>query len=885
GALTTSGAGTLNSAALALSVTGASTIGSGTTVTSTSGDLTFTGAVTNAGSIGSVSGDKLFGSTLGNTGVLDVGTGVATTTGNLTNTGSVYGRTGKLAMVANYSGAGTFTAGTGTVTFYGSANQAVRGVTFYNLETRKSAGTVTVNTANMIVGGVFDTYDAGTLSASTFNFSVTGVSTIRSGATVTSTSGTITLTVAVVNAGSIGSSTGNMLFGGLMTNTGTVNVGSGTATTTGNFNGVGNLNGNSGTFVLIGSSDGNTTFDAGTGTFKYAGTADQALVGGYTYNNLIIHTDGAATADAAVTIGGTLAVRSGSELNSAAFTADVTGVTTNAGTVTSTSGDLTFGAVTNSGSLGTVSGNQILTNMTNSGTCELGAESTSTGALTNTGTILMHSNTLHVGGNWTDSSGTLTPGTGIIEINGTGAQSISADDTMYALTINKTAGTATLTGNVTTTDDLTITYGTLDIDSYTFSVGDDYSNGDTLDGGTGTVKFNGTGAQSIGTEANFYALTISKTAGTATMIEHVSTTNLTVTDGTLAVADKILYAPGTYTNADTITETTGTIKHDADQIAFVNSSGVVQTSYTTPSSVYFQVEDPNKNLLGGTAETLTISVAVNLAGGSDSESMTLTETGVATGIFRSAALPLYSTDVVHAANGELDINHSGTGTLTYTDSQDDIDTDTSTASLVYAATASTGGTGGGGGGGGGLLAVTTEYQSSQSDPNRTANLANLTTKNLSVNSLVKLPDDGNLDTQEDSAVYFIGTDGKRHAFPNSKVYFTWYSNFDGVTVISAGDLASLPLGSNARYKPGSKMIKFTTDPKVYADDAHGSLRWVKTEDMAKSLYGSDWNTKIDDMIDAFFGNYSFGSDINSSSDFSPAAVMSSILTVSDDYGW
>ncbi|MDD2785562.1 MAG: hypothetical protein PHS79_01560 [Patescibacteria group bacterium] len=885
GTLTVGAGATITASTYALTV--ASTLANSGVVTSTTGTLTFTGAATNnaGGIIASNTGNMMFGSTLANAGTLDVGTGVATTTGSLTNTGTVYGRTGKLAMVADYSGAGAFTAGTGTVTFYGGANQAIRGVTFYNLETRKSAGTVTVNTANMVVGGVFDTYDAGTLDAAALNFSVTGATTIRPGATVTSTSGTLTFTGAATSTGSIGSVSGNMLFGSTLSNNGTLDVGSGTATSTGTLTNAGTVYGRTGKLALVANYTG-SGFTAGTGTVTLYGTAAQSIRG-VTFYNLEVrkasNTATIATANAAV--GGTLNTYGAGKLDLVAQTLTVTGASTigSGTTVTSTSGDLTFAGVTNVGSLGTVSGNQIMTSMTNSGTWELGAESTSTGVVTNTGTLYLRSNTLHVGGNWTDSSGTLTPGTGTIEINGTGAQSISADDTMYDLTINKTAGTATLTGNVTTTDNLTITNGTLDIDSYTFSVGGDYSNDDTLDGGTGTVKFNGTGAQSIGTEANFYALTISKTAGTATMVGHVSTTNMTVTDGTLAVADKILYVSGTYDNADTVSLTTGKIKSAAEQIAFVNSSGVEQTSYTTPSNVYLQIEDQNQNLLAGTAETMTVTFSGNAISGSDSDTITLTETGIATGIFRSAAIPFITSPVIHANNDEWEVSNSGVGTESFTDSQDSSDTGTDTVTLVYSA-ATVGGTGGGGGGGS-VAPVTATYQSSQSDPNRAANLTNLATKGLSVNSLVKLPDDGKLDTQEDSAVYYIGTDGKRHAFPNSKVYFTWYASFDGVTVISADSLASVPLGSNARYRPGVRMIKFTTDPKVYAVDAHGVLNWVKTEEVANSLYGDTWNTKIDDMSDAFFGNYTFGTEISSSASFNPTSLLNTITSVSTDYGW
>ena len=80
------------------------------------------------------------------------------------------------------------------------------------------------------------------------------------------------------------------------------------------------------------------------------------------------------------------------------------------------------------------------------------------------------------------------------------------------------------------------------------------------------------------------------------------------------------------------------------------------------------------------------------------------------------------------------------------------------------------------------------------------------------------------------------------------------------------------------------MVKFTTDPKVYAVDANGVLRWVKTEAAAKALYGDNWNTFIDDMSDAFFGSYSFGKDVETAADFNVSTVMGLEATISDNLG-
>lgn len=134
-----------------------------------------------------------------------------------------------------------------------------------------------------------------------------------------------------------------------------------------------------------------------------------------------------------------------------------------------------------------------------------------------------------------------------------------------------------------------------------------------------------------------------------------------------------------------------------------------------------------------------------------------------------------------------------------------------------------------------------------------------------------------------NTVYYFAPDGKRYVFPNEKTYFTWYSDFSKVKTIPDSQLGSIPLGaSNVTYRPGVKMVKITTDPKVYAVDQGGVLRWIPTAEMAETLYGLNWKQKIEDVPDAFFVNYKTGSALEQSSDFSPANVMTLSPTIAAD---
>lgn len=145
------------------------------------------------------------------------------------------------------------------------------------------------------------------------------------------------------------------------------------------------------------------------------------------------------------------------------------------------------------------------------------------------------------------------------------------------------------------------------------------------------------------------------------------------------------------------------------------------------------------------------------------------------------------------------------------------------------------------------------------------------TGELAARMLVKLPCPAAARADDPcKAVYYIGADGKRHAFPDSRTYTTWYSDFSQVRVISAERLRHYALGANVTARPGIRMLKFTTDPKVYVVGRGGVLRWLASEAVARQLYGADWNRQVNDLSDAFYANYTFGTDVSTTTDFNPA---------------
>ena len=112
-----------------------------------------------------------------------------------------------------------------------------------------------------------------------------------------------------------------------------------------------------------------------------------------------------------------------------------------------------------------------------------------------------------------------------------------------------------------------------------------------------------------------------------------------------------------------------------------------------------------------------------------------------------------------------------------------------------------------------------------------------------------------------TTVYIVGNDKKRHVFPNEPTYFTWFKDFSNIKIVSNDILSQIPLDSNVTVRPGTKLVKIQSDPKVYAVVPGGIIRPIKSEAIASELYGSNWAARVIDISAAFFVDYTVNSEI------------------------
>ncbi len=150
---------------------------------------------------------------------------------------------------------------------------------------------------------------------------------------------------------------------------------------------------------------------------------------------------------------------------------------------------------------------------------------------------------------------------------------------------------------------------------------------------------------------------------------------MTITGGTVGVGTaKTLTVSGAYSNSGgTVTLTgTGKIVNAYSLVALVDSANNTKTSYSSTETIFVRVQDNNRNLDAASAETM--SIVLSTTGQSqDIETLVLTETGAATGIF-SGNIPFKGPSNISVGDNVLEATADGTITYRYTDSADTSDT-------------------------------------------------------------------------------------------------------------------------------------------------------------------------------------------------------------------
>lgn len=353
-----------------------------------------------------------------------------------------------------------------------------------------------------------------------------------------------------------------------------------------------------------------------------------------------------------------------------------------------------------------------------SGTLDVGSSVTLVGGTgTKKALLSFTTGTLKVGGTITESGATdVTFGTGTVEYDGTGAQSVATYN-YYNLTINKSGGTATTSGNITIGNNLTITTGTLNIAANSIDRG---TAGGTFTLGSGallqiaaanlpanyttvsiatnsTVEYNpsfnmtvpapGGGANygnlllsNSGNRAFNAAITVAGNLTTTGTVAAVMNAGITV-NGNVDIGSGTSFDPKAYThtfkgnytnNGSTVSDATntGTIVMNGTSAQAISGSGLHFYSLTTNNSA-------------GVTTSASFSIAgnfTNTAGFGVTGTPTTTFNGTAAQTIAGATAPtFYNLTLNNTAGLTLSVNTTVSNTLTFSNGR--ITTDTNTLIL------------------------------------------------------------------------------------------------------------------------------------------------------------------------------------------------------------
>lgn len=181
--------------------------------------------------------------------------------------------------------------------------------------------------------------------------------------------------------------------------------------------------------------------------------------------------------------------------------------------------------------------------------------------------------------NYSVTGGTVQIGDGSTPSGQT--MSVNTAIPVYNFVVNSGNATALLvTNNLTVLNDVSITLGTLNANGRDIAVVGNWSNSNqTFTPGTGTVTFNGTGAQNVSRALGetFYRWSIVKTSGTVSLVNPVTVSDaFQLTSGTLAVGTSSLTLNGTVTGGGTLTSSaSGTVSYNRS----ANSQTVLEANY------------------------------------------------------------------------------------------------------------------------------------------------------------------------------------------------------------------------------------------------------------------------------------------------------------------
>ncbi len=230
-----------------------------------------------------------------------------------------------------------------------------------------------------------------------------------------------------------------------------------------------------------------------------------------------------------------------------------------------------------------------------------------------TGTVTMPTGTTTVTGSWNSAGGTFANNAATVLFNSGSAETITASGTPFenAFWNLRFSGSGSWVFNdssATTSNDLTITQGTVTFPSNTLTVVGNFTNsGGSFNHNTGTVKFTSASTKVIDTNSSFYSMHFAGTGEQSFVDTNITALgNITLTSGTTTFPSGTTTIGGSFTNTATVTPNGGTLLFNA-----TSSGKTISTGASSLYNVTFNSVTGGWTIIGNATTTNNFTLATS----------------------------------------------------------------------------------------------------------------------------------------------------------------------------------------------------------------------------------------------------------------------------------
>lgn len=130
-------------------------------------------------------------------------------------------------------------------------------------------------------------------------------------------------------------------------------------------------------------------------------------------------------------------------------------------------------------------------------------------------------------------------------------------------------------------------------------------------------------------------------------------------------------------------------------------------------------------------------------------------------------------------------------------------------------------------------------------------------------------------------VYYVAENTIAYPIPDEATFYSWFASFNKVKSYEQKNIGNSLSKTIITIKPGTRVIKFGSQPELYTVGKGARIRWIRDEATLVALFGEQWQNYFVNLNYIRRNDYVIGVDIKKPTDFDRAKERLGI-TPNDD---